>query len=605
MSTTTNGREIPLNKLVLWKGNVRKTGRETGLDELAASIEAHGLLNPLTVATGPKGKFCVVAGGRRLAALQALAKAGKLAKTVKVSCTLTDDEIDATEVSLAENVARVAMHPADQFEAWRTLIEDGAEVEQIAARFGVLASTVRKRLALSRVSPVIFEAYRAEKIGLEALQAFTVTEDHALQESVWSGLSGWQCDDARHIRRRLTETDVPSHDRRVIFVGLDAYEAAGGAVKRDLFDPQGGGFCQDAALLDRLALEKLEAVAQEVSGEGWAWTEARLSFPWDERQTFGQADMIAREATPEEEAEIERLTQEYGGLDEDAQERADEIDTRLDAIRQDREAFPDEAKAYAGAMVTLSGQGEAVIERGLIREGDASEVDGLEDDADGMVPDGQEDAGTKPPALSAALIEDLTAHKTAALRIELARSPKTALALAVYSVALSAFYHGGQNVLNLHLTRRYLERSMQGHDTCPAVVALEAERERICDRLPGQEADLWAWCLSARRDDLLDVLAVACAYGVDAVVSKAEPNRGGVAFGKGLAEALKLDMTRWWQPTAAGYFSRVPKAVLLADLEAAKDVPPAPSWEKMKKADLAALAERETAGTFWKPEPLR
>ena len=46
MTTTANITEIPFNKLVLWKGNVRKTGAETGLDELAASIAAHGLLNP-------------------------------------------------------------------------------------------------------------------------------------------------------------------------------------------------------------------------------------------------------------------------------------------------------------------------------------------------------------------------------------------------------------------------------------------------------------------------------------------------------------------------------------------------------------------------------
>ena len=52
------------------------------------------------------------------------------------------------------------MHPADQFEAWRGLIEKGAGVGEIAARFGVAEFDVRKRLALARVSPRIFALYR-------------------------------------------------------------------------------------------------------------------------------------------------------------------------------------------------------------------------------------------------------------------------------------------------------------------------------------------------------------------------------------------------------------------------------------------------------------
>ena len=57
---------IPLNKLVPSPTNVRKTGTLTGIDELAASIKAHGLLQNLQVRPGQKGKYEVVAGGRRL-----------------------------------------------------------------------------------------------------------------------------------------------------------------------------------------------------------------------------------------------------------------------------------------------------------------------------------------------------------------------------------------------------------------------------------------------------------------------------------------------------------------------------------------------------------
>jgi len=66
---------IPLNKLVAWDGNVRKTaGADTALHELASSIAAHGLINNLVVKPQRKDTYAVVTGGRRLAALQLLAK---------------------------------------------------------------------------------------------------------------------------------------------------------------------------------------------------------------------------------------------------------------------------------------------------------------------------------------------------------------------------------------------------------------------------------------------------------------------------------------------------------------------------------------------------
>jgi ParB family transcriptional regulator, chromosome partitioning protein len=65
---------IPLNKLIPFPANVRKTGALTGIDELAASIAAHGLLQNLQVRPGEKGKFEVAAGGRRLAKSKTIAK---------------------------------------------------------------------------------------------------------------------------------------------------------------------------------------------------------------------------------------------------------------------------------------------------------------------------------------------------------------------------------------------------------------------------------------------------------------------------------------------------------------------------------------------------
>jgi ParB/RepB/Spo0J family partition protein len=145
-------KHIPLVQLVPSPDNVRKTGSLNGIKELADSIAAHGLLQNLQVRKAASGKFEVVAGGRRHAALKLQAKKKALAKDAPIACNVLDDE-DAAEISLAENEMRQAMHPADQFEAFKALIDSGHGIEDTAARFGVAPTVVRQRLKLAAVSP--------------------------------------------------------------------------------------------------------------------------------------------------------------------------------------------------------------------------------------------------------------------------------------------------------------------------------------------------------------------------------------------------------------------------------------------------------------------
>jgi len=233
-------RMIPLSKLVPSLANVRKTGRDVGIEELAASIVAHGLLQnvavrPVLDGEGKEtGKFEVVAGGRRLAALKLLAKRKAILKNYPVPCALVT-VFSGEEVSLAENIFQAPMHPADQYEAFARLhVEQGQSAEDIAARFGVTPAVVKQRLRLGAVSPVLMNIYREGEMSLEQLMAFTITDDHALQERVWRELT-WN-KSKEMIRRLLTEGHVDCTDRRVRFVGIEDYEAAGGHVVRDLFD---------------------------------------------------------------------------------------------------------------------------------------------------------------------------------------------------------------------------------------------------------------------------------------------------------------------------------------------------------------------------------
>jgi ParB family chromosome partitioning protein len=261
---TTNITNIPLNKLTAWTGNVRKVQTKGFIDELAASMLAHGLQQNLLVKTDGRN-FAVVAGGQRLKALRQLLSEGLIKARHPVPCRILGEDDDATELSLAENVVRDAMHPADQFD------DKGMTTTDVAARFGVSEKTVAQRLKLARVSPAVMKAYRAEKLSLDQVIAFAVSDDHAAQDGVLD-IAMRHSRSPQYIRHALTESDIAATDPRVTFVTLKAYEKAGGALRRDLFtEGDNGIFILDRELLDKLVLDKLKRAAKPVRDEGWKW----------------------------------------------------------------------------------------------------------------------------------------------------------------------------------------------------------------------------------------------------------------------------------------------------------------------------------------------
>jgi ParB family chromosome partitioning protein len=316
-------------------------------------------------------KYAVVAGQRRSLALKLLAEKGSIASDAGIPCQLVATNADAGEISLVENVVRVAMHPADQFEAFRDLVDRGLSADAVALRFGVSEAVVIKRLKLGRLSPVILESYRNGDFDLEAAQAFAISDDHAAEEHVFGDLPEWNRS-ARLIRSALTEDEISASDKRVQFVGLDIYEKAGGLVRRDLFDDSHSGTILDPVLLDRLVTEKLNAIADGVRAEGWSWVEI---MPTLDRTALAGYRRAAAEQVPlteEQQAEIDALTAEYDELadsaeadegDESVLARLDEIQARLDAIEAQQECWSDDVLASAGAIVSVSWDGDVAVER--------------------------------------------------------------------------------------------------------------------------------------------------------------------------------------------------------------------------------------------------
>src|SRR3954462_7189601 len=599
---------IPLSKLVPSPANVRKAKSDIG--GLAASIMAHGLLQNLQVCPNG-GTYEVVAGGRRLAALKYLAKQKKIAADSGVACDVREGP-DATEISLAENEMREAMHPADQFEAFKKLIEDGKGEEEIAARFGVTPHTVRQRLKLAVVSPKLIAAYRKGAMTLDCLMAFTVADDHRTQEKVWAGLPDYARQRADAIRDALTEKHIAADSKLARFVGMDAYDAVGGAVLRDLFDADNAGWLTDRELVEKLAAEKLETGAATVRGEGWKWVEIMPGLDWEILHRFGHAVPERSPPTEAQQREIETLTKEGNAIiDEHGEEPEDEtaldrlyaIQERVAELSEGEESWPDAAKAEAGAVIGIGHNGELAIHRGLIRPEDRAAAKKA---AKAKTPDGTKTDSTT-AGLSAALIEQLTAHRTAALQARLADNPKVALAAVVHALALPCLYRGSHSCLLISAAQARLSASAEGIESSTAGKQLAASTKAATKGMPKQPEKLWAWLIEQDQKALLAILAICAATTVDAVEKKrgAAERAPASAHTVQLGQALKLDMADYWQPTAEGYFGNVPKTLIIEAVREAIGPGAADKIASLRKDAMAKRAAALIKDKGWLPAILR
>lgn len=623
---------VPLSRLVLRPTgrNVRKTPRMS-IPELAASIQRVGLLQNLIVIASADGEhYEVVAGGRRLAALKLLAKKHRISKEWEVPCLLVADGTART-ASLTENVQREAMHPADQFEAFAALVAEGRPIEDIAADFSVTPLVVQRRLKLANVSPRLMADYRADAVSLDQLMALSITDDHAAQESAFYDAPTWQ----RHpsnLRERLTEREIDAYRHPLVrFVGLDTYEAAGGGIRRDLFaEDDAGVYLTDAALLERLAQDKLASIAATVRAEGWAWVDATPGVTHADLHAFQRAPKERREPNKREAARIEKLQTKMqelaeavdAALDADDEEKADALQEDGEAVGEQLQALEDglqdygaNVKAAAGAIVTIDRNGEAVIHRGLLREAEAKALRTLERLRQGFGSEGEsanddegeDDEQPKTAAMSDRLAQRLSAHRTAALQIEVARHPQAALAAVVHGMVQTVLqerrYGRSRDSLPLGVGLKVqdrLEGMAPDWPESPAAVALRELQQVAGEALPEDSAELFAALLAKSQDELVRLLAVCVASTVDVVTPRATPHRPG----EELAQAVGLDMAAWWKPTAEGYFKHVSKAVIL-DAVGAFAPESVARLAKLKKADIASEAERLADGTGWMPAVLK
>ncbi len=551
--------------------NARRTTGKMGMDELKASLLAHGLMQNLVVTDAGNGAFRVIAGGRRLEAIRSLQAEGKLPEDFAVPCQVVSEE-NALEMSLAENTVRQAMHPADQFEAFAALIDKGATAAQVAQHFGVEESLVLKRMKLARVAPQLIKEYRNDGMSLECLMAYTLTDDHRRQLKVFKSLPDWQKDDHSAIRAALTEQMVEADSKFARFVGVDAYVAAGGSTRSDLFGNE--VYLENPELLNQLAQEKLDGIRKELETEGWGWVEINPERDWDAINHYSRiqprlidapAELLARRE--EIKAEIETASMALDDADDESEisafeQKHEDAEKRLEQIEEQLSAyvgFDTRQKALAGCHVSISHDGTHVLDQGLVKPEHRKLLATLLGADFGNEPTRTKSKGAMPESLRS----DLAVSRCQIAQVELCRHTEIAFDLLVFHVASKTFDN---------------RPVMDGPDikfNRPRVKAGDEHRSTPADALEAIGKSLPTEWLKPKTEDArfeafralalpqkLDTLAYCLALTLQ---PKLGPVQGDDATAYDTALALtQAGVESYWRPAKDNFLRRISRDQLLA-----------------------------------------
>lgn len=606
--------QIPLSKLGPSPRNVRKHSDPAADAELKASIASVGLLQNLLVRPAPKGRYTVEAGERRRQALMALADDKVLPRDHPVSCLVLEPSgADAVEASLAENFHRLNMNPADEAQAFATLIAEGASAEDVARRFGLTVRFVEGRLRLANLAPVVFAALAAGDITLDLAKAYGATSDREIQARVFEQIStAYYAPNAASIRRMVLSETVRGNDPRARLVGREAYEAAGGRVERELFDDQDSEAWLDVALLEQLAVARMDAHATALAAQqGLAWVRPTL-------ESYASHDMVQRlsrlasEPAPMSDDEAKRLEALDVAYDEQAAVLEDEdsdddsitaAEAELDRIEQESRAIRDrpqvlapDLRAQAGMILTLGRDGAPVLQPVYYTERSVETASTVDDSLEPVC----ETTGNtaRRSVLSKRLVDELAMQRRDVLALHVASDPGLALDVLVFVLAdvESSDWHSRSPST---LRGGAPNGPIMGFEPAdaPATAALAELRSSLNETWRSGETMAARFELFRALDDEARAGWLGLMVGRTLEASLNLDGDRRIAFLDHLGGLVGIDIARWWRPTAANYFDRVSKQVILDALTDIGGLELSSRFASVKKRDLAMSAERVFAGS--------
>lgn len=544
---------------------------DPSLDELSMSVRLKGLIEPL-VAVERAGNFYVVAGGRRLAALNRLLREGHYSDALQVEVSVRDEsDAEALETSLMENTIRENLHPVDEYEQFVELTRRGMTAADIALRRGISDYQVQQRLALGALAPVVRTAWRVGNIDDKTARAFTVAPDHALQERVMEQLVAGRAYDGQ-VRQLM---GLEQAGRELTFVGRDAYLAAGGHLHRDLFDEK--DYVADKDLLGMLVAAKLTASCQALCEDGWGWALPRDqagsgSYSWA-KMARGLVEPVF---TDDEVTAMAALDPDEW----DDQQKAE-------AIREQGwlRALPADDKASAGVIVHVDHDGQLSCQYGLYKPGEAPATNDSPADADA------EDDGPGPVPRVA--VDSTRALQTAAIAKTVSDDPLLAKVL----LCATLMHRNGGSPLCL---------------TGNGAECAKGAAERFGSLVGSGVRETMANLMGLSDAKVDEVLAAVVAESIDST-SSARSTMGG--WSKNVSDHVVRDVVgacgaayvkaarATFDPLA--YFDLVKKGHALAVIEECRGGAMAKQWGGRKKGEVARVAADVARSFDWLPPDLR
>lgn len=618
--------EVPFSQLRMSARNSRKNrgteAHKAKVAELARSIAQVGLLQNLVVHADGEF-FDVDAGGTRFEAIGKLIEDGRwhVEQPVPVMVIGIDEALAA---SYTENSKRYAMHPADEYEAFVALTSEGWTVDKIADKFGVTPLVVERRIKLQAAAPELVQKFREDELTTDQLIALCCTDNHGRQIEVWNRTQNneWARRPSE-LRAAVIDKEIDaSNDARVALIGgVEAYERAGGHVRRDLFSGDGSNvFLEDGALLTTLFFQKLEEIAEKYREEGWKWVQVWPTWDFTEFSRFGTAPQAAR-VLPEElaeqlkalTAELEVVEAELSGLDGDENPgRYSELEALQDSLLEQVERLEEQTVFYPQEVIELTGvivafsRNEIRIERGLVKTEDRAQVEALLEQG-ARISGGRESlpAGRKADAVSEALRQSLLGHKNLAAQLVTASNPHAAKVLLVSQMVTSIRDKPSDAPTDYSISSGWGSRSyckITDEAGIEKQSAFEEMGKALTAELPTEAGALWEALYALPASELDTLLAYAVARSVSLA---SEPGRG---MTEKFVASLGLDMSEHFTATAGNYLGRVSKELMIEALDEAGKV--ADDADRvallaMKKGALAKEAETRLEGSGWVPKMIR
>jgi ParB family chromosome partitioning protein len=571
-----------LSQLRLSPLNQRRV-KPSAIEAMADDLDAHGLIQNL-VAYEEDGLLWVFAGGRRYRGLKVLVKR----KRVKLSDTFPVElrtKEEAIELSLAENFQREDMHPADSIRSFAALRDAGMDAEEIAARFGQAVSFVYKMLRLSALAPALIDLIAKDQLSLEAARALTLTDDHAQQIKACKAANGH----AHTIRRMLTSEKVETTKGAFLFVGQDAYEAKGGSITPDLFSQGDAGYADQPELVQELAEEKLDAIADEYRAIGWHEVRAQLDRPYDlyMKGSMYPATREPTEAEAERVAAIEAAIEAIADAEGEDSERIAPLSKERDAINEGLRDFNPQQVAVGGVALWIAQDG--TLGKSFYRAKAEPKPKAI---------------STGPaPLYSNSLCADLSRIKTKIVQEAVAADPTLAFDIMLDSLAGQLLHGAHSYQMALEVQAKTIATDVA--DELMATSNVRSVEEMMATRFASiPEEGRFEAIRELATDDKMALLAGLVAMTVDGTVfAGGSPGQRHHHFEQ-IARATGVDIAaRWSAPIAL--FDKMRRAAMIDLLREEVGAPSAENCASIKKkADLAVNVSGRLPAN-WLPAPMK